>query len=158
QSAPADLLATKGETPVRSQEPIRTDRNGDPLPPGSVARLGTQRMTLLGQARFLTFSPDGRRLAAHDGHENLRIWEVSSAKVVLRLKTPRFSAYGPGMSPLMFSPDGKAIALGCPEERSPQRGLAQQGNTVRLWDVATGKELHRLGGDLKGQMTQLRFS
>jgi len=38
------------------------------------------------------------------------------------------------MAPLAFSPDGRAIALGCSDQ------------AVRVWEVATGKELHHFGG------------
>jgi WD40 repeat protein len=108
------------------------DRYGDPLPPGVIARLGTQRLTP-GHAIFLTFSPDGRRVAAHTGSQSLCVWEVASGREVLRLTTPPFHSYGPGMSPVSFSPDGKSLALAC------------QDHSVRLWEVATGRELHRLG-------------
>jgi WD40 repeat protein len=116
-----------------SEKAARTDRYGDPLPPGAVARLGTERLAL-GNVIFLTFSPDGRRLAAHNGTVDLRAWEVATGKEVLRLKTSRFRSYGPGMTPLTFSPDGKALALSCPD------------NTVRVWEVGTGKELYHVGG------------
>ncbi|HEV3259806.1 MAG TPA: hypothetical protein VG013_23260 [Gemmataceae bacterium] len=46
--------------------------------------------------------------------------------------------------PIAFSPDGKAIALG-------------SGNCVRLWEVATGKELRRLKGH-EDEVSSLAFS
>jgi WD40 repeat protein len=120
------------------------DRYGDPLPPGAIARLGTERLTL-GGAVFLTFSPDGRYVAAHSGSHHLRVWEVASGREALRLTTPRFSGVGTGMRPLAFSPDGKALALGCPD------------NTVRLWDIATGRESHNFGG-APAWMAQVAFA
>jgi WD40 repeat protein len=64
------------------------------------------------------------------------------------------------MSPIAFSPNGKSIAFGCPEDRDDprQRDPTKQARTVRIWDVATGKELHRLNGELKGLITQVFFS
>jgi WD40 repeat protein len=128
----------------KRENPARADRYGDPLPEGAVSRLGTERLTV-GDAVFLTFSPDGRHLAAHNGSEGLRVWDVASGKELLRLKTPRFGSYGAGMSPLAFSPDGKALALGCEDQ------------TARVWEVATGKEVYHFGG-LRGRMTHLAFS
>jgi WD40 repeat protein len=123
-----------GAAPTWAEPPARTDRYGDPLPPGAVARLGTERLTL-SRALFPTFSPDGRYLAAAGGgKEGLRVWEVATGKEVLRLRPPPFRAYGPSMAPLAFSPDGRAIALGCSDK------------AVRVWEVATGKELHHFGG------------
>src|SRR5262249_4845102 len=44
---------------------------------------------------------------------------------------------------LIFSPDGKLLAERCNE--------FQRGATTRLWDVASGKELHQLGELSDGQ-------
>src|SRR5689334_395502 len=82
-------------------EPMRLDRYGDPLPHGVVARLGTERLTL--NNAIFTFSPDGRRLAAHDNNRQLRVWEVDSGKEVLRLATGDYTLWW-GV-PLVFSPD-----------------------------------------------------
>lgn len=130
----------------------RTDRYGDPLPAGVVARLGTERLKMI-WGRFLTFSPDGRRLAAQSPTQELRIWDVPSGKVLLRLPTPRSSGIG-GRNPLVFSPDSKAIALAVPSEM--QRG-GKQLATVHIWEVATARELHSFGG-LKGLDFNLAFS
>lgn len=145
--------AARDAKPAKADEPVRTDHYGDPLPPGVVARLGTERLAP-GGAIFLTFSPDGRRLAAHSRYDQLRVWDVASGKELLRLTTPGYRGYGPGMRPLAFSPDGKLIAHACPMEEV--RGGNRQG-TVRVWEVATGKELHCFRG-LQGQANHLAFS
>lgn len=154
------LQALCGEPPTakttgapREDNPKRTDRYGDPLPPGVVARLGTERLTLA-RAIFLTFSPDGRCVAAHNGSGQLRIWEAASGKELLRVTTPIFYGYGSGMTPLRFSPNSKTIALACPAERG---GGANQQASVRVWEVATGKELHCFG-DLPDQASHVVFS
>jgi WD40 repeat protein len=120
------------------------DLYGDPLPLGVVARLGTQRLTLP-RAVFLTFSPDGRLVAAHNGSQSLCVWKVASGREVLRLAPPPFRGTWGGMSPLAFAPDGKALALACPDD------------TVRLWEVATGRELHHLGRG-PSRLAQIAFA
>ena len=49
--------AAEGEKPAQAKEQTRTDRYGDPLPDGVMARLGTQRLTLTGGAVFVAFRP-----------------------------------------------------------------------------------------------------
>lgn len=108
--------AVKAPAPVA---PRHFDALGDPLPPGVVVRLGTERLTMSGMAFHLTFSPDGRRLAGSDRAEQLHVWEVDSGKELLRFKSPvRDSAA------LGFSPDGKLFAMG-----------------ARIWELDTAKEL-----------------
>jgi hypothetical protein len=81
----------------------------------------------------LTFSPDGKYLAASglDGMIHLR--EVASGKEV--------AAFQRGQKPgqtnswaVVFSADAKRLAAPCLDQ------------SVRVWDVATGQELHRLQG------------
>jgi WD40 repeat protein len=144
--------AARDARSAKADQPVRTDRYGDPLPPGVVARLGTERLAI-GNGIFLTYSPDGRRLAAHNGSAQLRVWEVDSGKELLRVTTPTFMGYGTGMRPLVFSPDSKLIALACPAERVRNRQPA----SVRVWEAATGKERHCFSG-LQGQMAHLVFS
>ncbi|HZU37738.1 MAG TPA: hypothetical protein VFA18_17595, partial [Gemmataceae bacterium] len=44
--------------------PPRTDHDGEPLPPGALARLGSRRYRVSWVLCQVAFSPDGRRLAA----------------------------------------------------------------------------------------------
>src|SRR5688572_32145558 len=55
----AIFLACAG--PAHSQPPLspRTDRYGDALPEGAIARLGTLRLTHLGAIEAVAISPDG---------------------------------------------------------------------------------------------------
>src|SRR5579871_6084004 len=126
--------------PGRGAPPARTDQYGDPLPAGVVARLGTTRLTL-GSARFLTFSPDGRYLAAHNGMEDLHVWDVASGNEVLGIMTPSFAGFGTGWRPLAFSPDSKALALACRDDKERFSRMAM----VRIWEVASGEVLHSFG-------------
>lgn len=74
----------------------------------------------------LAYSPDGKYIATCDGGNTqppeLRVWEVSSGRVVLQNIT-RNTAH---MDALAFSPQGDVLA-------------AAHWNTITLWDLKTGK-------------------
>src|SRR5262249_30356679 len=93
---------------VPEENPSRTDRFGDPLPAGAVARLGTVRMRSHEDVDGVAFSPDGKTLATGDGGApmKIRFWDVATGKEVRR-----FEANSVTRS-IAFSPDGKLLATG----------------------------------------------
>jgi WD40 repeat protein len=104
------------------------DRNGDRLPPGAVARLGTTRFRLIGRPQALACSPDGRWLVTHEG-KTIFLLDAATGK-----RGREFRGHTGTVLCLAYSPDGKAIASGA------------AGHSFRVWDVVTGRELHRLQG------------
>jgi WD40 repeat protein len=66
----------------------RVDAYGDPLPPGSVARLGTTRLRLRGQPSLLGFAADRKTLLmlGHDGA--FRLLDPTTGRPVRRVPLP----------------------------------------------------------------------
>src|SRR5262249_16871837 len=78
------------------------------------------------------FSPDGMRLATSAATSgNVLIWDPRTGNELCRLK-----GHSSLVVSVAFSPDSKRIATA--------------GEEVKLWDVATGKELLSLKWDFRG--------
>lgn len=110
------------------QPPAATDRHGDALPDGAVARLGTERFRLGGSVTALAYSADGKLLAASSNGDNqVAVWEVPSGKRRLRFTLPGGDTSG-AVALRFTAGDARLVSLG-------GRGV------VRVHDLATGKEL-----------------
>jgi WD40 repeat protein len=125
------VSAGRGQVPpatdTRLSAPL--DRQGDPLPAGAVARLGTVRLRHGGAVRCLSFSAAGKTLASA-ADEAVRLWDAPTGKEILRL--------GRGAQTVAFAPTGRFLATGGFEGK------------VRLWEAASGREVLQFGqvGDI----------
>jgi RNA polymerase sigma factor (sigma-70 family) len=106
---------------------VRTDRYGDPLPEGAVARVGTLRLYHGSSFTALAYAPDGKVLAAYSGGP-IRLWDTATGK-----ELRQFEGYSGGVTALAFSADGKLLA-------------AAGWGDVKIWrvDAASDKEAYRL--------------
>jgi dipeptidyl aminopeptidase/acylaminoacyl peptidase len=83
----------------------------------------------------LAIAPNGKTLATGDNEGIIRLWELSSGKLLLQIKTPNAGKFGVfAICSLAFSPDGRTLAS------------AGGDRTIYLWEALTGKERRRLEG------------
>jgi RNA polymerase sigma factor (sigma-70 family) len=144
---PAVPLAASQATPaakpaVRKQTGV--DLTGDALPPGALARLGTNRLRT---SRYMRFAPDGRRITLGRPDGGLQIVEVPSGKPLVHIRgtdiPQRTEIIG---STVGFTPDGKYLAAVCWEGR------------CGIWDTATGRLLRWLDTGLFYSIVRCDFS
>src|SRR5262249_8423940 len=123
--APAVDTSSKPMPAVAAPE--RTDLHRDPLPAGASARLGTVRFRHGYELSALVFGPSDKVLFSAGSDCVIRAWEVSSGKLLARLR-----GHLGKINALALAPGGKILAS------------ASNDTTVRLWDPAQGKEIRQL--------------
>ncbi len=98
----------------------------------------------------IAFSPDGRWLASGSSDDTIKIWDVATGQLLRTLY-----GHSSNVNALAVSPDGKTLASGSGDMTSKREfptfkrgGIAggARDNTVRTWDVQTGRELKTLTG------------
>jgi WD40 repeat protein len=119
--------ASAGTAKSPANPPLVIDPKSDPLPPGAIGRMGTQRFRHGSRILALAFSVDGQTLAAGGGDDALRLWDVTTGKERGRINEPWVNA-------LVFSPRGKVLITG--------NGFKK----IRVWDWRTGEELRMFKG------------
>lgn len=105
----------------------RTDLQGDPLPAGAIARMGTARFHHPGGIVAGAYAPDGKTILAvgpedKDGY-SLRFWDTFTGK-----ETARVKAAVSGVRGAAFTPDGRIAGL-CTD------------HCINLYDVKSGELL-----------------
>jgi serine/threonine protein kinase/WD40 repeat protein/CubicO group peptidase (beta-lactamase class C family) len=97
----------------------------------------------------IRFSPDGRLALSGSLDRTMRLWNVATGEEI-RV----FPRHPTGLLCVAFSPDGRRVLSGT---GSVMRGVdyfrpAGYDYTLRLWDLATGRELHQFEGHGNGVM------
>jgi RNA polymerase sigma factor (sigma-70 family) len=176
-----------GRPTAKRMEPVRTDRYGDPLPPGAIARMGTVRFRHGSTVTGLAFTTDGKTLISGSYDKTVRLWDVTTGRELRRLPALQGSVIDFCMSRdrktfaavdtgTLYLGDVPAGRITLPQPRSRElptcAALSADGKllaagcwdafgtgaiTVRLWDTATGKMLHAIAGH-RSKVTRAAFA
>lgn len=133
------LAATAPPPKSAKQPPPRTDRFGDPLPAGAVARIGTVRWwcgRIHGEwVNSLVYTPDGKSLVFSGDRDTVHFLDAATGKEQRRIVVPEVGR----RACFALAPNGKTLVT------------ANLGSPVfHVWDVPTGKELRRIQGVKRG--------
>jgi WD40 repeat protein len=127
KAIPADLLKQAGRGDAAK------------APAGLVAILGGPDGHT-GQIFGVAMSPDGKTLASTATDKSVRLWDLSTGKLLLACSGHNGTVFG-----VTFSPDGQWMVSCCED------------GTVRFWEVATGKE-QRTPLNPEGHVRQAAFT
>jgi RNA polymerase sigma factor (sigma-70 family) len=134
--------AAGGSAPEPETPDPRSDRFGDPLPPGAIARLGTARLRHRGSGLgVLNFSPDGTRLYTCEWDGVFNVWDVRTGKNLRRYPLPIDGINGY----FALSPDTKLLAC-----RGPR--------TIDLRESATTRLVRQIQLPTPGQGARFAFA
>jgi WD40 repeat protein len=101
--------------------PMAARADGDALPTGALARIGTTRMRTAGSLHAAALSPDGRLVASGASNDPIRVWELPSGRPVMTLGDAKSDPWA-----LAFSADGHAL-------------YAYDKGGLAAWDIASGR-------------------
>jgi WD40 repeat protein len=92
---PRDPIATVVPAPVREPSPppgpVLADRDGDPMPAGAIARLGSGRWRLAQEPRRILLSPDHKTLAVVNSWSGVELFDAQTGRCVERLRSGFFN-------------------------------------------------------------------
>jgi WD40 repeat protein len=96
RAAPLPQVPAAQEKPAVSQAapppgPVLPDLEGDPMPAGAIARLGSARWRLTAEPRRIIVSPDGKQLAVVTSFSGPELLDARTGRSVQRAQTGFFS-------------------------------------------------------------------
>ena len=99
-----------------------------------------------GDVTSVAFSPDGRYALSGSSDKTLKLWEVSTGRLIRTFKG--HSKWGAWVSSVDFSPDGRYALSGSKDK------------TLKLWEVSTGRLIRTFTGHSKwvAEVSSVAFS
>src|SRR5262249_55512961 len=113
------------DAPEHGPPPRLVDQNGESLPPGAIARLGTNAFRHSGSVSAAAVSPDGRLIATAADGRAIYLWDAATGRRLREIATESWRCPA-----LAFSPDSRTVAAA--------------GDPAALYDVVTGRKLARV--------------
>jgi RNA polymerase sigma factor (sigma-70 family) len=166
------LNADVGSDAVAAQtpgQPVGKELNDDPLPPGAILRLGTNRWRQRTPASFLACVADGKTVVSASADSRFYVWDFDTGKALrsfgadksdakddpqeklvrLELALRRLALLGgePWRIGMALSPDGKVAAL-----------VVHDRDLVQLLDTTTGKAIKNIPAGSDFALGPLAFS
>lgn len=128
------------------------DAAGDPLPPGALARMGSDRLHHGSNIHRLTVSNDGKWVISSGSHTGYRVWDLETGKEQVPAGMPanaRFTrVHGPTSGAVQWeaavAPAGPRVVAVVPDRERP---------VTRILDVVTGAEVARVSVSLRHLLT-----
>src|SRR5262245_11353568 len=142
--AMAMFLLLAGLSRAADRPSVPLDRQGDPLPPGALARLGTLRFRPAEPYFVVQLSPDGKTVATGEPFK-VRLWDPDKGKERLVVPDLAYRIFF-----LRFSPDGKYLLAIGDHQGQVSRDWSDS-HSVWVIEVATGKVLLQVDGREKEQ-------
>jgi RNA polymerase sigma factor (sigma-70 family) len=105
-AAPTPIQQAQPPTPLSDANKPRFDMDGQLLPAGARWRAGSLRLFHGSQFTALTYSPDGKMLAACSYDSIVRLWDTTTGKEIRHFQGPEG-----GVTSLAFSPAGDVLAM-----------------------------------------------
>ena len=113
------------------------DIDGDPLPEGAIARLGTLRFRTnsLWGGKFMSFVPRQAVLVGPAFRSDVGVWNALDGKLIRQLRLPGYM-----QEAVAVSPDGRQIATLAYQQRESRL----YNTRVHLWNLQDGKHLFEM--------------
>lgn len=144
---------------------VLVDRFGDPLPPGAVARFGTDRLRHGTAVTAVCFSPDGKWLASAADDDTVKIWDAAKGSLEMSLPVDKRIYSLSFLNQTTLAVGTQSVELWDLDTQRVQRIVNDRATTtaldcnsdgtliatcdtvyrgVRLWEVETGKPIAEL--------------
>jgi WD40 repeat protein len=140
---------TKANQSPRRVSAVRTDRFGDPLPEGAVARLGTVRWRLDGDlADAMAVSRDGKTLVTANARSGVTVWDMATGRILRRVPDKEDQGrrwLGNDKMVALSSDAGTAVFVN--KEKMLSIVDVRKGQQRRQWELASPAERMVISAD-----------